>query len=390
METIYRIRMAFADDHLAGYWPIIYRWRRPVLGVTAAACALSLAVSLLLPNIYRATAIFYPTNLPELATAVNPTLILEGEKLTLSTDADDSDRLISLGQSHALAQTIIRQYQLTQRYSYAPTDTAEATRQKVLDIFRDKYTIALNDRSALEVSFEDADKHFAARVANALVQQIDSLNQHLTRANQRQITAAYAQRLRYLEKELAAAQQHLLRARRQYGIFGSTTAERADRPESRYLAERLIQTETDLRQAQATLAGLRATLPATHPRIIELQAQLKGLEVALRALQSGDGNRINRESYLAGTDEVSKREAIFQSRQAEYLKALQAHADAELALTTKISSVYLVQPAYPPTQKAKPIRWLIVAGATLFAFLLAVLAVSILERLPRARRHFYA
>jgi uncharacterized protein involved in exopolysaccharide biosynthesis len=39
----------------------------------------------------------------------------------------------------------------------------------------------------------------------------------------------------------------------------------------------------------------------------------------------------------------------------------------------------VVQKASPALKKAWPIRWLIVAGATVFAFLLSVLVIVLLE-----------
>lgn len=383
--------MATTDYHLAGYLPLIQKWRWPVAGVTVAACFISILVSLLLPNIYRSTAVFYPTNLIDLETAVNPPFLTKSEKLALSTNSDDADRLIVIGESQPLAQAIIQNFQLTLRYGYAMADTSDTTRQKVLEEFLDNYTITQSDRSAVEVSFYDADKYFAARVANAIMQQIDSINLQLTRENQQKITRTYAQRLHSLETEYQQAQHQLLQARRKYGIFGSM-AERESRPEGRYLAERLIQTETDLHQAQATLASLQTRFTANHPKLGELKAHIKGLEAAVRALKSSEsGNSINLESYLSGADEVTRLETVFHSRQGEYLKALQAYEDARLALNSKTSSLYVVQKAYPATKKARPIRWLIVLGATVFSFLVAVAAVSILERLRAVQqKHYYA
>jgi uncharacterized protein involved in exopolysaccharide biosynthesis len=381
--------MAVAEEHLAGFLPLILKWRRPVLTITIAACLLSVVVSLLLPNIYRSTTVFYPTNLPDLETAVNPALIINGEKLTLSTNSDDADRLVSIGQSQPLVKAIIRQFNLTKRYGYSPTDTSDIVRQEVLEQFLYNYNITPNDRSAIEVWFQDPDKYFAARVANAIAQQIDLTNRQLTRQNQQHITETYAQRLRSLELEFAEAQTRLVQARQQYGIFGSS-AERESRPESRFLAQRLIQTETDLKQARATLGSLQSYYAGNHPKIVELRATIKGLEAALNSLKSPEsGSSINLESYLAGTDEVSRLETVFRSREAAYLQAHQAYADAKLALNSQTSTIYVVQPAQPATKKAKPIRWLIVGGATLLGFIFSVVAVAILERLRVMREEPY-
>ncbi|PSR55668.1 hypothetical protein AHMF7605_20245 [Adhaeribacter arboris] len=384
--------MAATEHYLAGYLPLVQKWRWPILGVTLAACIISAITALLLPNIYRSTAIFYPTNLPDLETTLNPAFILNGEKLTLSMSSDDADRLISIGQSEPLLRHIIQQFKFARHYRYPANDTSDKIQQKVLEEFLYNYSIAQNNRSAVQVSFDDADKYFAARVANAITHQIDVINQQLTLTNQQKIVNSYAQRQQFLQKELHKTQDSLLTARRQYGIFGASTAEHESRPESRYLAERLVQTETDLRQARATLKSYQAQLPASNPKVITLKAEIKGLEAAASALKSStSGSSINLESYLAGTDEVTRLEAIFNSRREEYLKARQLYEDAKLALQNQTSSLYLVQPATPALKKVKPIRWLMVAGATFLTFLLSVVVVSVLERQKSFRRErFYA
>ncbi|QMU31353.1 GumC domain-containing protein [Adhaeribacter radiodurans] len=384
--------MAATEHNLAGYLPLMQKWRWPILGVTLAACIISAITALLLPNIYRSTAIFYPTNLPDLETTLNPEFILNGEKLTLSMSSDDADRLISIGQSEPLLRHIIQKFNFAQHYRYPANDTSDKVRQKVLEEFLYNYSIAQNNRSAVEVSFDDADKYFAAQVANTITQQIDVINQQLTLTNQQKMVNSYAQRQQFLQKELLKTQDSLVAARRQYGIFGTTTAEHESRPESRYLAERLVQTETDLQQARATLKSYQAQLSGSHDKIITLKADIKGLEAALNALKSAtSGNSINLESYVAGTDEVTRLEAIFDSRREEYVKARQIYEDAKLALQNQTSSLYVVQPATPAIKKVKPIRWLIVMGATFLTFLLSVVVVSILER-RRSVRHarFYA
>lgn len=379
--------MATNEYQLAGFLPIIHKWRWPVLVVTGTAIILSVVISILLPDIYRSTTIFYPATLPNLSTTLNTEAVITGEKLELSMSSDDADRLISIGQSEPLLRTIIQKHKFTQRYGYSPTDTSEKVRQKVLDEFLYNYNIYQNNRSAVEVSFDDADKYLAARVANYIMLAIDSINQELTRENQQKLLNAYAQRHTYLQKRIEGIQAQLVAARRKYNIMGSASPDGESRPESRYLAEKLVQTEIDLRQARAALLSYRSHLPANHIKIITLQADVKGLEAALFALKHPTAdNTINQDSYVAGTDEVSKLELIYAKQQEEYVKALQAYEDARISLDTKTSSMYVVQKATPASKKIRPIRWLIVLGATCLTFVLSVVAAAIAERLKVARQ----
>lgn len=383
--------MAAPEYNLAGFLPLLYKWRWPLGGVTLAGFVVSVVTSLLLPNIFRSTAIFYPTNLPSLETTLNPELTNQ-ERLMLSMSTDDADRLISIGQSQPVLRYIIQKFQFTSRYGYPAHDSSDKVQQKVLEEFLYNYNIAQNNRSAVEVSFDDPDKFFAARVANAIMQQIDTVNQQLTQSNQRKILKSYSQREQSLRQELQKMQDSLLVTRQQFNIFGSVNTTNDGRPESRFLAERLVQTETDLQQAQATLKSYQAQLPAGHTKIITLTAEIKGLQAALQALKSkNSGSSINLELYLAGADKVNRLETAFNALQEEYQKARQNYADAQLTLTNQTTSLYVVQPATPALKKVRPIRWLIVLGSTVITFLLSVVVITILERRETVtRKTFYA
>jgi len=342
-----------------------------------------------LPDVYRSTAIFYPTNLPALQTTLNPEYTTQ-ERLALSMSTDDADRLISIGQSQPVLKHIIQNFNLKQRYGYPAQDTSDKIQQKVLDEFLYNYNIYQNNRSAVEVSFDDPNKYFAAQVANAIMHQIDTVNQQLTRSNQYKILDAYARREQILRQELKQMQDSLMLTRQQFNIFGSVSTVNEGRPESRFLAERLVQTETDLQQAKATLQSYKNQLPPTHTKIIALNAEIEGLQAALKALKNkNSGSSINLENYLAGSDRITRLENTFNALQEEYQKARQIYAEAQLTLKNGSTSLYLVQPATPALKKVRHIRWLIVLGSTLFTFILSVVVVTILERRRTIKYHPY-
>ncbi|QNF34652.1 hypothetical protein HUW51_18670 [Adhaeribacter swui] len=383
--------MASSEFNLNKFLPLMQQWRWPLAGVTLAGFLVSVITALLLPDIYRSTAIFYPTNLPALQTTLNPEYTTQ-ERLALSMSTDDADRLISIGQSQPVLKHIIQKFKLAEHYGYPAHDTSDKIRQKVTEEFLYNYNIYQNNRSAVEVSFDDQNNFFAARMANAIMQQIDTVNQQLTRSNQFKILDAYAQRELVLRQELKQMQDSLLLTRQQYNIFGSMSAEAEGRPESRFLAERLVQTETDLQQAQGTLQSYKSQLPANHTKIITLTAEIKGLQAALKALKSKSaGSSINLESYLAGSDRIARLENAFKALQEEHQKARQTYAEAQLTLKNGTTSLYLVQPATPALKKIRPIRWLIVVGSTLVTFVLSVVVITLLER-RRSLQHqaFYA
>ncbi|WP_165903766.1 hypothetical protein [Hymenobacter gummosus] len=339
---------------LLGLWPIVNRWKYLVLGAVSLAAVVSVVVALLLPNIFKSTAVFYPTN-PE-STDPDRFVTPEGNKLELSGRTEDLDRVITIGNSQPVAEHIIRKFRLHEHYKVG-TPGDELADQAALDEFNGNLSIVHSDRDAIELTFQDKDKHLAARVANELVSVIDSFNQQLTGDNRRRVLELYRDRYKFVQQEYDKTRLALLDGRRYYGIHGLEM-------ESRYLAKEIIETEAALRKAEgAGDAG-----------------KVAGLRRALRGLTRADGgNTVNLERYVQGTDSMNTLYARFNDLQTRLINARSAYENANLALKGRISSLYVVQKAYPAARKAKPVRWLIVVSSVVVTFALSVIVITLLE-----------
>lgn len=331
-----------------------------MLGAVVLAAVVSAVVALSLPNIFKSTAVFYPTN-PQ--TTDPDRIVTEGGKLELSGRNEDLDRVITIGTSQPVAEYVIGKYKLHQHYKLGkPGD--ELADQATLDEFNGNLNIVHTERDAIELTFQDKDKQLAAQVANALVAVIDSFNQQLTLDNRRRVLGLYRTRYEYLQHEYNQARKTLVAGRRRYGIHGLEM-------ESRYLAKEIIETESALRRAEA--AGN--------------DGKARELRRALAGLTTGEGgNLINLENYIQGTDSMNTVYARFNDVQSRMIGAKSAYESANLAIKGRISSLYVVQKAYPAARKSKPIRWLIVASSVVITFALSVIFITLLELYRRHGR----
>ncbi|MBU6121203.1 GumC domain-containing protein [Hymenobacter siberiensis] len=347
--------MSAPSFSLVGLGPIINRWKYFVAGAVALAAVVSVVVALLLPNQYRSTAVFIPTN-PQTA---DPDRLLDqdkemGSRLELGGRAEDLDRVITIGESQPVADVVIKKFDLYKHY-HAGAPGTDAADNYVLSEFSSNLSIVHNERDAIELTFIDKDKQLAAAVANAMVRAIDSVNQQLTLENRRTVLALYGQRYEYLSTSFERSRRELVGARRRYGIFGLEM-------QGRYLAKQLIETEAALRKAEAS------------------GGDVAGLRRSLRGLTRADGgNLINLESYVAGTDSLAMFTTRVTDLQTRLIAARSAYETAELSIKGRLSSVYLVQKAYPATKKFKPVRSLIVLGSVLLTFALSVVFIALLE-----------
>lgn len=338
--------------------PVIDRWKHLVGAALALAFVGSVVVALLLPNIYKSTAVFYPTNLQ----SADPDRLVEGTKLEISTKNEDLDRIITIGESQPVAELIIKRFDLYRHYKVGPPGE-DATENEVLREFSANLDIVHNDRDAIELTFQDTDKRLAARLANAMVEVIDSLNQQLTLENRRQVLQLFKQRFDYFNSTYEQSRRQLVAARRRYGIFGLNDYQ------SRYLAQAVIGAETELRKAEGGAGNVQAA------------------RRAVRGLTRADGgNLINLENYTRSNDSLSMFAARVADLQSRLTGARSSYEIADLALKSRISSLYKVQQAYPATRKSKPIRWLIVAGSVFLTLALSLVVITLLELYRRVAR----
>ena len=337
---------------LAGLRALFERWKYHLGLALALAAIVSALVAWSLPNIYSSTAVFLPTS-PQ---STDPDRLVEGTKLELGTRPEDLDRMLTIGQSLPLAERMIRRFDLYQHYNAGPPGT-DVVENNVLAEFNSNFTIVHNERDAIELTFQDRDKKLAAAVANALVAAIDSVNQQLTLENRRNVLALYRQRSVRLGDTYERARQRLLAARRRYGVFFGPEQQ------GRYLSRAVIETEKELRIAEGGGPG-----------------SVPGLRRALRGLTQGaGGNVISLEGWARGSDSVALLTNRLTDLQNRFVSSQGAFEQAEISLQSRVSSLYLIQKAYPATRKSKPFRSLIVLGSVLGTLAFSVFLILALE-----------
>lgn len=344
-------------------WPVINRWKYLIGGAVVLAAIVSALVSLALPNVFASTAVFLPTT----PASTDPDRLLgEADGVTrtalgLETRPEDLDRIITIGTSQPVAELIIKKFGLYEHYKAGqPGDPASDN--YVLNEFASNLSIEHNERDAIELRFMDQDRQLAANIANALVGIIDSVNQQLTLDNRRTVHDLYRQRYQAVRDTFEVNRRALRAARQRYGIFDHEM-------QGRYLAKELLETETALHQAEGGGSG-----------------SVAGLRRAMRGLTRADGGSvINLENFVNGVDSVRMLDTRVKDLAGRLAVAQAVYEAADVSIRGRVSSLYVVQKAYPATRKSKPVRWLIVVSSVLVTFGLTVVVAALLE-LNRYRR----
>lgn len=354
------------DDNLLEVIRLLYRWRKHLIITLTIAIIGSVLISLLLPVYYEATTTLLP---------VNPLLKSPNHVYGTSTEnpepfgtEEDLDRMLAIAESKSLTDFIIQKFNLYEHYEIDSTDVKAPYKIKK-KLFK-LYNAQKNEFGEIEISVEDKDKDLARDMANAIRVKMDIIDQQLMKENQRSTVLMYQNELNGKDEYLRIMKDSLSGLRQKYGIYDIEAQ-----------GEFVSQTIPKL---QAELSGVRASLKyyksvGRTDSIQAVQGRERDLAGKLAAF-SGTGEGFTLSTFNEGREKILFLEQFLETYSEEMAEQREIYRRYKSVAEADIPSIYTVEQAYTPIVKSYPIRWLIVAGSMFVAFVLAVMAILLLDR----------
>lgn len=342
---------------------LLLRRRRLVIGVTAAAALASVAIAFLLPKYYRAQTTFYAASPDQ----TNPTAIFGGRETVKDFGTgDDLERLIGVATSEATIRFLIDSFDL---YSVYDVDrAADDASFRVREELNDLYEVTRTRYDAVEIAVEDRSPERAARMANAARDRVSEVTRQVIAQGRGNLSAVYRQTVASKERQRAAVTDTLRKLNTRYGIVDVEK-------QAESLAGQLGSIERAMARDSAALAYFTSARGRRGSRdsIAVAESRLRGAAQARRTLltqlaQFAEGSSVvlayQTEAETIAEDLADDRESLRQIETAGQLGG---------------AVLYLLDPAYVPVRKARPVRWLIVVGCTLAAFVFACLGIVVAD-----------
>lgn len=356
---------------------MVAKHKRMVVWVTVAAAVLSILVSLLLPNTYRATTQVMPPKASD--SAVRLMMGQLGALTGLSSSnfglRNPEDIYVAILGSRTVADALIQRFDLMHVYGKKRLSDARKRLANDSEIFATKDGVIV-------VSVEATDPGRAADMANAYVTELKSLNQSLAVSEAGQRRLYFEQQLNQAKEDLASAEVALRDTQEKTGLIAIDSQAKAIIESMAALRGQIAAKEVELKASQ-TYATIR------NPQVILLQQELAGLRDQLAQLErktavQGKGDVMVPTSaipsasveYVRRLREVKYRETLFE------LLAKQYEA-AKLDESKSAAVIQVIDPAVPPDRKSGPFRSLIVLVTCFLAFFFACLAAILKESFSR-------
>jgi uncharacterized protein involved in exopolysaccharide biosynthesis len=328
--------------------------RRRSIGLfVGGVVALSVVVSLLLPNWYRAQTTILPPAEGNDSFGIMAGLIQSAalSKVGLLTTSTASDVFEEILKSRTLSEDLVRTFQLERLYRTKGMD-------RTLKALASHVKVGTSVSGLLVVQVEDRSPQRAADMANRLVDELDRFN--------RETLNTRAKRTReFLEKRVADVQQRMREADSTLAAYERTHGVVADASAVGGMAS-IIAQKLNLQVRRAYVASYSAPGSAAI-RSIDSEISAYDRELARLPGLRSEGARLALEA------EIQSRVFTLLTGQFE---------DARVQEMRDTPTLTVLDPARPPEIKAWPKRGIIVIASTLVALLLSAGWVGLSLRRP--------
>lgn len=354
------------DDNLLEVIKLLYRWRKHLITTVAIAIIGSVIISLLLPVYYEATTTLLP---------VNPLLKSPNHVYGTSTEnpepfgtEEDLDRMLAIAESKDLTDYIIQRFDLYAHYNIDSTDVKAPYKIK-RKLFK-LYNAQKNEFGEIEISVEDKDKDLARDMANAIRIKMDLIDQQLMKSNQRSTVLMYQNELNGKDAYLKIMKDSLSGLRQQYGIYDIEA-------QGEFVSQTIPKIQSELSGVRASLKYYKSV--GMKDSLVSIQGRERDLAGKLAAF-SGTGEGFNLNTFNEGREKILFLEQFLETYSEEMAEQREIYRRYKSVAEADIPSIYTVELAYTPIVKSYPVRWLIVAGSTFVVFVLAIMAILLLDR----------
>ena len=373
-----------ADDEISllEVLVVLARHKRLVFVYPFVCAVIAAGVSLLMPNIYTATARILPPqqNMSPIATALIGSITglntggSIGQQLGLH---NPSDLYVGMLKSRTIADDIIQRFELQKLYK---TRTLVDTRKKLAG----ESNINAGQDGIISIAVEDKDPKRAAAMANAYVGELEKLTQRVA------VTSAGQQRV-FLERQLAQVKDQLANAEVALRSTQEKTGLISLTEQGKATIESVATLRAQMAAKQVQLAAMRTAMTDSNPDYVRAQQEQSRLALELAKLERNDPGNSSDVIQPAGKLPETGLEYVRKLRDVRYYETLfeLIAKQYEIARSQEAAEGALVQvldQAVVPDRKSKPYRALIVLATLLIAGFLGVLAAFLMEARERARK----
>ncbi len=384
------------DDELTllDYWRVVRRHTRLIVLLCLLSVLATTGVSVWMPKIYEATAtILTPMESPGaglgLASAMAASGVLPAVPgLSLPSLTPQRDIFVSILKSQTMAQDVVRRFDLQARYEALFESDAIKGLQGMT-------TITLSKEGLISIKVEETDPQLAADIANFYVENLDTMLTRFAITDASKQRAFIADRLVETERDLRKAEEALRQ-------FQETHKAIALQEQARGAVEATAQLKGEIMAAEVQLEVMRNFATDANPEVINLKRRIEELKRHLGQMQYGKGWVLPPENRNPGTPrseihvpfaqvpelglELARLTRDVKVLETVYTLLTQQLEQAKIAMARDMPLVQVLDRAVPADRKSKPKIKLNMAIAGITSLFLGIFLAFFLEHLAALKQ----
>ena len=324
-----------------------------VLGPLACGIV-AFCISFAIPPIYTAKTLFLP---PQQQQSTAASLLaslgaLGGMAGAGASIKSPADQYLSFIKSMSVQDAIVERFKLTEKYDSKFKSDART-------VLNEKVRITYGKDGLISVEVDDTDPKFAADLANAHVEELQSLLGRMA------VTEAQHRRI-FFEKQLQITKNNLAKAELALKSSGTNSSVLKASPTSAF--ESVARIKAGISVQEVKLSSMRNYLTEAAPEFKQALNELASLKIHLAKAEHEEPAVKETNDYLSRYREFKYQETMFElfAKQFELAKVDESREGF---------GIQVLDVAQPPERKSKPKKSLIATVANLISFLILILIV---------------
>jgi uncharacterized protein involved in exopolysaccharide biosynthesis len=313
--------------------PLIIKWKKLLITVSALAFIISVMVSFLIEEKYESTVIFFPAA----TTNISKTLIAErgfdDKSLLEFGEEEQAEQMLQILNSDEIRSRIIAKYDLLTHYEIDQVQKYKMT--ELYNEYESNITFKRTPFMSVEISVLDRNPEIAANIANDISALLDTAINNMQHKVANQALKIVEEEYNNFKMELDQMYQRMdvLRGKGVQDYF----------------------TQVEVLSEQRAIALQKNN-----------QSAMKQMKSELDTLAKYGGE------YLAMTLDLE-----FKLKQLNFLKT--KYQEAKVDATQNVEHKFIVNKAYKSEKPAYPVKWLIVMVSTIGTFLFSLILITLFD-----------
>lgn len=360
------------------FMEVMTRRRTMILSIVFAVTLVAVAVTFVLPKYYEAQALLLPPkdmSIPVAGLGRISEVVSVTKGLNLPVLVTPSDVYRRMLLSHRIADGVIDQFQLIERYKASNRDEAYLALMEYAEF-------KVTEEGLLSVKVEDRDPQVAADMVNSFVERLDLVNREISTSRARQNRVFIGNRLDQIAVELDSA-------RSAFVAFQTTNKAVDFTQQIRLAVDQAIELKIKLGEIDLELAMLRSKLGENNAELLDRERLRQAVANQLNQLESTNTDSsffslpVSAIPALRGQyEKLYSRVRVSEGLHTTLLSQLE---QAKIQENEEMPTITILDRAVPPEIRSRPQRSVIVLLAFGISLILSLLLAAWLEFLARLR-----